>query len=295
MFASQNLQVEETITDGLLQIRMKMMRCISFPPKIERVIKQPRKAYQTPDGNNFNIDIELKTCVHGYLSWSKRQPASLIIFGVQLACLRNHGTIKRMRLQVDFEDMHGNTPSANPGVISHAPFEFERQNVSEINIEETRGAQSNVSATINLVGGNHGVTHSRVEKYKELYFGKSAAATLVNDKGVHSGVWWDVKQSTNPHAKDDAGIEPNYRFAVLLTRKNDSDFQARLCLEVNAGWRHRVENNFSQKVTGAGKKPNLTFSPATLHYEGNCTGINRKRLGRFKSCAELQKVTHSIR
>jgi len=272
-----------------------MMRCISFPPKIERTIEQPRKIYQSPHGNNFKIDIDLKTCIHGYLSWSKRQPASLMIFGVQFACLRNHGTIRRMHLQVDFEDLHGNTSSAHPGIISYAPFEFERQNVAEIDVEETRGVQSNVSATIDLVGVNQGVTHSKVEKYKDVYFGKTAAETVVNDKGVHSGVWWNVKQSTNPHAKDDAGIEPNYRFAVLLTRRNDSDFQARLRLVVDAGWRHRVENTFSQKVTGAGKKPNLTFSPVTLHYEGNCTGINRKRLGRFKNRAELQRVTNSIR
>ena len=271
------------------------MRCISFPPKIERIIEQPRKIYQSPDGNNFKIDVDLKTCVYGYLSWSKRQPASLIIFGVQFACLRNHGTIRQMHLKVDFEDIYGNTPPANPGIISHVPFEFERQNVKEIDVEETRGVQSNVSATIDLVGVNQGVTHSKVEKYKDVYFGKAAAETVANNKGIHSGVWWNVKQSTNPHAKDDAGIEPNYRFAVLLTRENNSDFQARLDLVVDAGWRHTVKNNFSQKVTGAGKKPNLNFSPTTLHYEGNCTGINRKRLGKFKSCAELQKITHSIR
>jgi hypothetical protein len=216
---------------------MRIMRSISFPPKIERIIEQPRKIYQSPDGNKLKIDVDLKTCVHGYLSWSKRQPASLIIFGVQFTSLRNHGTIRRMHLQVDFEDVHGNTPSANPGIISYAPFEFERQNVPEINVEETKGGQT----TINLVRVNQGVTHLKVEKYKDVYFGKAAAETVVNDKGIHSGVWWNVKQSTNPHAKDDAGIEPNYRFAVLLTRRKDSDFQARLRLVVDAGWRHSVE------------------------------------------------------
>jgi len=52
---------------------------------------------------------------------------------------------------------------------------------------------------------------------------------------VHSSIWWNVKQSTNPVAKDNAGIKSDYRFAVLLTRLNNATFQARLNLFLDAG------------------------------------------------------------
>ncbi len=277
----------------------EMIRRISLQPSLGRIIEQPRKIYQSPDGSKFNIDIELKTFIHGYLSWSRRQPASLIVFAVQFACLRNHGTFKRMHLQIDFEDPPGIEATSNPAIISHAPFEFERQKITEIDVQQTAGVQHDFSATINLgggkVGANEKVSHVKVENYKDIYFGKAAAATVINEKGIHSGVWWNVKQSTNPHAKDDAGIEPNCRFAVLLTRRDESDFQAHLRLAVDAGWRHRIENHFSQRIKVPGKEPDLTFSPATDHFEGNCTGIDRKRLGIFKDRAELQRLTLLIR
>jgi hypothetical protein len=288
-----------TVTNGSLQIRVERMGCISMQPKLDRIIDRPRKIYQSPEGNNFNIDIELKTCVHGKLSRFKRQPASLIIIGVQFACLRKHGTFKRMRLQLDFEDFPGIKGTSHPEIVSHAPFEFERQNITEIDVQQTDGVQRDVSATINLGGAKGGanekVSHVKVENYKDTYFGQAATATVTNEKGVHSSVWWNVKQSTNPHTKDDAGIQPSYRFAVLLTRQDDSDFQARLHLVVDAGWRHRVKNHFSQRMPVSGEGPNITFSPAIQHYEGNCTGIDRKRLGRFKDRAELQQLTHASR
>jgi hypothetical protein len=255
----------------------------------------PRKIYQTPDGKNFNIDIELQTCVHGYLSRTKKQPASLLIIGVQSACLRRHGSFKRMHLRVDFENLRGLAPTANPGIISHAPFEVQRQNITKIDVQQTDGVQDSIFANINIAGAKGGasktVSHSKVESYKDLYFGQGASATISNEKGIHSGVWWNVKQSTNPHAKDDAGIESNHRFAVLLTRKDDSDFQARLCLLVDAGWRHRVENRFSGGMTFSAENPNLNFSPTIRHYEGNCMGIDRKRLGKFKDPAALSHLT----
>jgi hypothetical protein len=79
--------------------------------------------------------MNLHTCVHGYLSWRKRQPACLIVFEVQLVCTGRLGTFKRIKLQVDFEDLPGTEAKTCPGIVSYAPFEFEeRQNISETQI-----------------------------------------------------------------------------------------------------------------------------------------------------------------
>jgi hypothetical protein len=97
-----------------------------------------------------------------------------------------------IKLQVNFEDLPESTPSASPKIISDAPFEFQRQNVTEIDVEQTRGIHGNISATISLVGVKLGLTHSKTKKYKDVYFGKAEAATVANNEGIHSGVWWSV-------------------------------------------------------------------------------------------------------
>lgn len=274
---------------------MEIIGRLSTQPKIHRVIEQPRKIYQTPDEKHFNIDIKLRTCVHGYLSWAKRQPASLIVFEVQFACIGRHGSFKRIKLRVDFEDLPGPGADASPNIISHAPFEFEeRENITEAQIQRTHGMQASASANINLVGGSGGakltLSREEISKHTAIYFGRGAAATVANDKGVSSGVWWNIKQSTNPVAKDDTGISPNYCFAVLVTRQDDADFQARLDLLIDAGWRHKAENHFSSKLPVKGQCPSLLFSPST-HYEGKSTGIDRNRLGRFKESVQLEQLT----
>jgi hypothetical protein len=199
-----------------------------------------------------------------------------------------------MKLQVDFENLLGAEAESGPEILSYAPFEFEeREKIAKVDIQKKHGVQACACANINLVGGNGGakVTISREEisNFTSIYFGRGAAAIVANDKGVSSGIWWNVKQSSNPDAKDDAGIGPNYQFAVLLTRRDNADFQARLNLSVDAGWRYRIENHFSSKLTVKGQSPSLLFSPAT-YYEGTCTGIDRKRLGRFKKSNDLKQL-----
>jgi len=274
---------------------MVMVRRLFLQPKVQRVLEKTRKLYQTPDGNNFNIDIELHTCVHGYLSW-KRQPASLIVFALKFMCIGKHGSFKRIKFRVDFEDLPGVAATTSPGIISHAPFESEEhQKVVEAKIQKKHGQKVSVSAGsngtgINVNGGiKFEASKEEISTYIAKYFSKGTSATVTNDKEVHSGIWWNVKQSTNPVAKDDAGIESDYRCAVLLTRENNEPFQARLNLLVDAGWRYKAQNMFSPNKTIHGESSTLSFSPAT-YLEGHCGGINRKRLGRFKG-AKLKQLT----
>ena len=91
--------------------------------------------------------------------------------------------------------------------------------------------QHSIFANINLAGGKGGaskaVSQSKIENYKDLYFGKDISASVAKmRRELIPAVWLNVKQSSNPHAKDDAGIESNHRFAVLFTRKDYLDFQA---------------------------------------------------------------------
>jgi hypothetical protein len=260
-------------------------------PKKLRIIRQPRKIYQTENDKNFRIDIDLATCVHGYLSPSKKQPASLIVLGVQFVCLTKRGTFNRIKLDLDFQAEDGNRPS----IIEHAPFvQEEHEKESHKKVRKTAKTEFDAHTDIDLRAGHSGTSVKTEEKkessFTENYYGKGVSSTRAEEDGSRPGIWWNVKKSSDPDSKDDAGIESNYRFAVLLTRKNRERFNARMKLLVDAGWRFRAENRLSQVKYIKGQSPNLAFSPQ-IWYEGNCKGINRKRLGNFVKDGKLAKLT----
>jgi hypothetical protein len=65
----------------------KLAAAFCHNPSRLRIKPQARKIFQTESDKSFRIDIDIATCVHGYLAPDKKQPASLIIFAVQFVCL----------------------------------------------------------------------------------------------------------------------------------------------------------------------------------------------------------------
>lgn len=124
------------------------------------------------------------------------------------------------------------------------------------------------------------------------YFGKGCSSTTANEEGRISRIWWNAKKSRNPNAKDDARIDANYRFVVLLTRKSKSPFRIRLKLNVDAvhmGLGYRLKGG-SSKVAVEEESLDLITDPAT-HYEGDCEGISRMSLGRMRKKGRLAKLS----
>jgi hypothetical protein len=197
-------------------------------------------------------------------------------------------------MDLDFEAA-GSNGISHPEIIAHAPFiNEEEQNVSHKQIQRIFKTEFTTHADINLIAGKGGVSETvsrqNAENAIKRYSGKATSNTRVDkETSKRSGVWWNVKESTDPDKSED-GINSNYRFAVLLTRDNKFDFQVRVKLFVDAGWRFLAENGGRRVKNIDGKSPNLRFSPGTW-YEGNCHGIDRKRLGVFLKDDELAELT----
>lgn len=198
-------------------------------------------------------------------------------------------------MDLDFEEVDNNDNLSRPEIIAHAPYVREEEHdISFKQIKRMFKTDFTTHADINLAAGKAGmsetVSKQNEESFIKRYSGKAASNTRVNKKtGRKSAVWWNVKKSTDPDKSED-GINSNHHFAVLLTRDNKSDFQARIKLFVDAGWRYMAENGGSKVKKIDGKSPNLTFSPGTW-YEGKRQNIDRKRLGIFQNDDKLAELT----
>jgi hypothetical protein len=129
-----------------------------------------------------------------------------------------------VHLRVDFEDSWGIEPTAIPVIISHAPFELQRQSITEIDVQQSDGVQDSIFANINLAGGKGGaskaVSQSKVENYKDLYFGKGVSATVANEKGTHSGglVECQAKLESAREGRRRYRVEPSIRGSLYPKR-----------------------------------------------------------------------------
>ena len=146
------------------------------------------------------------------------------------------------------------------------------------------------------MGASLEVTDQRESNYKDRYFSKGSSSTRLNAQSSRSGIWWNVKKSSDPDARDDAGIKANYQFAVLLTRPHNDRFSAKLTLLVDAGWRFKTEIQIPQKVKDSkGASTSLVFSPEVWYEGTRLPGIERTRLGEFRKSDMLVKLTETRR
>lgn len=182
---------------------------------------------------------------------------------------------------------------SRPEILAHAPFIFEEAlKKDKVNVEDTTAAKNHVEGELNIgaakFSSGHETTHIAARHSIHKYFSKGASAITVVFDGKRSGVWWNVKQSSIPDAQDDAGIDPNYRFAVLLTRgKDDKEvFKVKICLEIHAGIEYLVENRWKHVI----EAESLSVDPR-VWYVGDCRGIDRRRLEEFEMRGKLTDLT----
>lgn len=171
------------------------------------------------------------------------------------------------------------------------------------------------SAKMGATGGVENTIGTKEETTgKYLYFGKGSSSTRPDASHRKCGVWWNVKKSSDPDSKDDAGIRPNYRFAVLLTRGHRTEtFEAHIQLTIKAGSARRSQmfgpetavsrpalmKRLSEALLGdevsSAKLIPVVFDPK-IKREGKCDGIDgkmidRKNLGKWADHERLAQLT----
>ncbi|KAE8453928.1 hypothetical protein EG329_007704 [Mollisiaceae sp. DMI_Dod_QoI] len=262
-----------------------------------RSLSHPIKIFQTDPKKNFNIDVQLEKAVHGYLLADKKKRASLLVFGVQLVSLRRNTPFKRLKLEAKIIELQG-PPTSRPEILAHAPFVFEEAlKVSKVPVETGSEVQMTSDVEVNVGVGKvkfgRKVIGGKQSESVEVYFAKGASAICEDGDGKRSKVWWNVKQSTVPNSKDNAGIDPNYRFAVLLARGKDdkAPYRVKIDLEVHAGWEYLFEHGLSNTIHAK----DLDIDPRTWHVGVDPRSINREKLGLFEKPEYLASLTKSAR
>lgn len=125
-------------------------------------------------------------------------------------------------------------------------------------IERRKNVELTTQALLDVLGSKSGVgirtSDETTTRTTRRYHGTGSSGTLANSEGRITGIWWNVKRSSDPDAGDDAGIAANYRFAILLTRESRrAEFRMGLEMVVDAGWKYKLESRFSRiKVDDGG-------------------------------------------
>jgi hypothetical protein len=147
-------------------------------------------------------------------------------------------------------DINIEKPPSQPKVIAHAPFVIQgRTNQTEIDVTAKRTNETKAGTGVKLPyfeNANAEVTYTNsveVErKFHERYYQKGASnKRCTPGSSTWTAVWWNLEESGNPEAKDDAGISPDHRFAVLIERASNAKFIVKIRLNIEAGWSYKKE------------------------------------------------------
>lgn len=241
---------------------------------------------------SYRVDVNLSTCVHGYLDASKQQRASLIILEAQFASVGDgRHRFRCADMSLEFSDDY-QAPS-KPDVIAYAPFRFQEQSdPTAIGIEEEK--QVAATASGGGPGGSAGVNFSASKKmsYQMRYFDRGTAGTFHSIKNnTRDGVWWNLQESLNPKQKD--GIRANCLFAVVLTRESEAPFTGDFQLVMKAGTWYNIQEIWKETTGRAIPDDPINFDP-TSPPQGTTTGITADQLGRYTDNRELEKLLDSF-
>jgi hypothetical protein len=151
--------------------------------------------------------VSLLTCIHGTFDLDKEEPSTLIVFRVTL---HSESHIAQLRIGLDFRSQStANDPLVNDlEIVNYAPI----------------GQSESFSVTA-LTGENP------IDKLDKLY----GIRVLLSNSSTT--IIWDIWSSHN------ATFPPSHDFAVLLKRKSQENFVAKLSLDA----RFRSQSSSLQK------------------------------------------------
>lgn len=219
----------------------------------------------------FNKTIEMVTCLHGWDTPKKNKAMTLIVVRFHLSCSTRGHRYKSATIRFKFgENMLNASAKSMPTVVAYAPF-----------VEATRFGETDVARTIRLtLEGTIGVNQmasaeakasaEREETYNRRYFNEGTANPIIDKANEMVGVKWYLEQN----AKQNDGVAPDFRIAVLLQRAVHQDgsqprFIGTLDLETEAGLIEDFKQG-TRRIFGLPEDDDIIFDP-TLPGQANGT------------------------
>jgi len=208
--------------------------------------KEPRQRSKVTergsDDTTFSIEASLATCVHGYLKPDRQTPASLIVLHFVIQSDDSSSIVKSARTsfffklpgEVDEKDSH-----ATINVMAFAPG-HRRFNKSTSKKTKKRELEFEAGGEASPAKADGKYSEENKEVHTQPYFEKmDAGRRYVDPHAIHDKVWWRVTQNKSHKL----GITPEFRTAILVTRKDASQFHGIFRLKIDGG----VKYNLSEK------------------------------------------------
>jgi hypothetical protein len=190
-------------------------------------------------GSDYPIQVRLSTCVHGTYDNLKKQPASLLVFGFQIAST-SEKVIKAAKAEFTFDEKRAGKETKQPtgslsapNVLAFAPYRKRRRSNPTTGIvhKEVYGDGTlGVDFTPAKLEGKLG--KKRAETHTQRYYEEGFAFRHFD---IKTDRWHQVKWSFRQNKSQNDGIEPQFFVAILLSRKSDADFTVKFDIEIEAG------------------------------------------------------------
>ena len=260
------------------------LRTKNFPPtQCQRQVITNRVK-----GTPFKADVQLVSCVHGKMSDSEPTPASLVVVGYHLGCVKGEYRCKSVETTLEFKSYGSENSHNRPMIRFYEPFR-QHAKYERTEVEHTKKGKAEGSLGATFTPADAGLTLGREteEKYKSSYHATGEAWPYYPQDGIPepSAVEWQFSQNE----KSKTGMPNFFRVAVLIQRKNSDKFKCTFTLNQKAGGRFTAINLFRKVFIRTTDDP-IIFDPS-LEPQGEATDIDASSLGEYMEPGKLLRLT----
>lgn len=188
------------------------------------------------------VRCSLVDCAHGKLSADNPVPCTLLVFDFQLDRVKSSRVIHSAIITLVTKRI--------TRILTIAPEDRLNTDSLELNVENSDGVEGEigvdkwVKATVKPRTGT--TTQAMRIKYATAKgWTTHYPRARPNDSSPHDCIKWSLQE--NP-AKEDEGVPPHFRAAVLLERRDDDEFQLEMEIETKADLLTTFEGLFLKSV-----------------------------------------------
>ncbi|KID79733.1 uncharacterized protein G6M90_00g016590 [Metarhizium brunneum] len=248
----------------------------------------------------YKIQVLLRTCIHGTMDIQTKQPASLIIVDYSIMITKEGARFSTVDTSFEFSEYLTPAEQAEaagsfsrgtcPSVIAYAPFE-EPVRFNYMASEESKKTQLEVKLSPEVAGvkpGEVSFGQERESTYSRRYFDQGLGGRNFDQNGCAYRVWWNLIQNK----KDNAGVPPKFRVAILLQRTGTGKFQAKFGFAARGGFGYRLEELTNRWLRRTAVDDPIIFDPSADPIGSDLDGmkIDQQELRKLKVGSELANL-----
>ena len=242
----------------------------------------------------FKIQVLLRACIHGMMSKKSSKPASLMVFDYFVVGTKEGARFSSIDTSFEFGEYVSPTgqPQASaepalPSVVAFAPFEEPvRFNLTKAEETNKKKGELKLSPQVAGVGVGEVVLGGEKEsKHDQRYFDRGLGGRHFEDERAYL-VWWNLIHNK----KQNLGVSPKFRVAILVERNGTAKFQAKFAIAARGSFGYKIEELKNKWIRKTAVDDPTFFDPNHPPM-GDLEGVDKDELGRLKIGAELSALS----